>query len=469
MRRSARSQEDDAVEGNSTFEGLWWLPESPEQRFPGRLTFSSESGGVLEVWDELCSCDGRQQTDCHDTIFGLTSAAQPVTLYHCAADGRSISRVGDVQATKTAYHASFLLEGTHSRSLADAAFSSYSAEFPNLGGWMGDPESDSDWVKGDDGEVRELVIKVPVPVNSTLFSNPQFKINAYSRVGTKPRGLVEFQVEHRRLLELEFPTPYPVDKLWAKLRRVQDLLSLAFGASVYYQTLSAFERGADGVPRVIKLHRWTRDPRGAEGIPHYRMLFTLQELLTKAPDGFERWFAEKAKGIEALSPFFATLYNDELYLETKFVMLVNALESFHRRTGKNSVLPAEEHDARLGRILSAVAAEGDAAWLNDKLSRSNQPSLRERLTELCLRIAPVVERFESGSEAFIARVSNTRHYLVHYDPSLEAKASKDVELIGLTRRVEAVCVALLLNELGFPVDDLPRMLSRSARYRGAVR
>lgn len=467
--RAVKDANQDDSEVQSIFEGLWWLPSKPERRLPGRLTFSPAGGGVLEVWDELCDCDPRQPTNCHGTIFGLTSAARPISLYDSVARGSSVYRTGGKHAVTTSYHAGFLIAGAHFETLDKAAFPGYTAQFPNLSEWMGDAHADSDWKKAENGEVCELVVSLPLPPNSTLFQGDRFKLNAYSNAGTEPKGERALQISQRRILELEFPSLFPVDDFWPILRRFQDLLSLACAEPVYGHEVVAYQPDAEGLPQTVGLHRWTRDSRGTEQIPFFRMLFTLAELKEKAPSAFDRWFAADAESIEALRPYFAVLYNDELYLETKFVMLVNALESFHRRTGENTALPADKHAEKVGRILASVVGEDDRNWVKEKLSRSNQPSLRERLTELCSRVSPIVERFESGIDVFVAQVSNTRHYLVHYDPSLKAKAIKDQELSILARRVEALCAGLLLNELGFPVKELPHMLSRTGRYRRVVR
>jgi hypothetical protein len=449
-----------------TLEGFWWLPANPDRRLPGKLTFSSHAGGTLEVWDELCRCGLRTQpANCHETIHGLTSTAQPISLYDCTIQGKDTHNRRHARVVTTCYHTGFLLRGAHFKSPDEATFSSYIAEFPNLAAWLGGEAASTEWAKDVTGVVNELVVKWPVPAKMTLYANPQYQINVYTQTRTDPSGQSALRISQRHLLELEFPNSSSIKDMWPILRRIRDLLSLGFGDPAYAISLAALHKAPDSrFPHTVGLYRWNDDNRGAKNLSAFRMLFTHLELQTKAPDGFKKWLASDAKGINALRPFFAVLYNDELYLETKFTLLVNALESYHRRTGQNQVCANEEHQARLKRIREVIRDDTDRNWLDARLSKSNQPALRARLTELASRIPSVTKKIEQNCTNFIAQVTDTRNYLVHYDSSLEQKAATGEELIRLTHRVEAFCAALLLLELGFPENVLPHMLSRTDRY-----
>ena len=69
-----------------------------------------------------------------------------------------------------------------------------------------------------------------------------------------------------------------------------------------------------------------------------------------------------------------------MYMEHRFLSIVQALEGYHRRRFPGQDLTTEQHRARLDAIIGAAPAE-HRKWLSEKLAYSNEVSQRKRLRE----------------------------------------------------------------------------------------
>jgi len=69
------------------------------------------------------------------------------------------------------------------------------------------------------------------------------------------------------------------------------------------------------------------------------MLFTLQHVSQRFEDVLKQWF-DSAQFLEPVfNLYFGTLYNRDMYAEQRFLSLVMALESYHRKVTNNRELP----------------------------------------------------------------------------------------------------------------------------------
>jgi hypothetical protein len=256
------------------------------------------------------------------------------------------------------------------------------------------------------------------------------------------------------------------------IRPLQNLLTLAtmkpnsiLELNVYSKQVS-FEKNEGGsleTPIQLFFQQRHFNPRLGHPLVPDDMLFTLQDL----PDGFqsamERWFRVSDELDSVCSLFFAVQYTPSLYLENKFLNIVQAFESYHRRRMKNEVLPKAEYRSLKSGILKKVDAE-QAKWLEPHLAYSNEPRLEHRLIELTERVSEALVPLVSNKQAFAKMVKDTRNYLTHYDGRLKSKAASGGQLFWLTQKLSYLLQACLLMELGIPLEQCTRLLRRNQAF-----
>lgn len=165
-----------------------------------------------------------------------------------------------------------------------------------------------------------------------------------------------------------------------------------------------------------------------------------------------------------MTPFyllFGSFYNVTNALESQFLDLARAIETFHRRLRNNQERPPEEHKKMIDNIIDKVD-ESDKTWLKQRLVFSHEPTLHERLEDIMEEVkSPFINRVISNYEQFVKDVKNTRNFQTHFSSRLEKKAKNGEELILLTRRLRLILVVVILQEIGLPKDQISRLLERN--------
>ena len=70
---------------------------------------------------------------------------------------------------------------------------------------------------------------------------------------------------------------------------------------------------------------------------------------------------------------------------------------------------------------------------------------------------------EDRQSGFVSDVVNTRNFLVHLDNTRRRKGVRDIGLIDLTDKVEALARLCFLREVGFDDQSLTRLFSHDER------
>ena len=195
------------------------------------------------------------------------------------------------------------------------------------------------------------------------------------------------------------------------------------------------------------------------------MLFTYRDIADKFESYYQNWIANK----EILQPiynlYFGIIYNKYMYLDQKFLGLIQAVESFHRRTSNETDLSREEHEQRIEKILDSTPQEYRKR-LKWKLLYSNEIVLRKRLDILLEQFPHVIDDYSLSKGEFIDLVVITRNYLTHYDEELKSKAADNNKQHELYLRLMLLVESCLLSQLGFEKNKIIDLMNQSKRRKG---
>jgi hypothetical protein len=151
------------------------------------------------------------------------------------------------------------------------------------------------------------------------------------------------------------------------------------------------------------------------------------------------------------------------YSPHRFLNAVRSLECLDQWSGNKSVLSPAEYKAKKNRILGKFDGD-DLTWLKDKLQQAgNGPSLTKRIEHVLEVNAQLLGITEDRQSGFVSDVVNTRNFLVHLDGTRKKKGVRDIGLIDLTDKVEALARLCFLREVGFDDESLVRLFSHDER------
>lgn len=438
------------------YRGIWWLPGEEENFKHGNLKYNSLEGGVLEIIGEL---DNNNEFK-FNIILGKTSDGRVITLYKNFR--KNIRFNSDGFPTMTIF-SHIIFDGVHFNTENEIIFKRLSCRYSNLDEWawsnnikiknLENGEINIKYVRSssinaDINDKYRIELK-PIPKFSNICivqKEASIKDEIYIVAINKKLTLFE---EHRKILN-----------------HMQNLISLAIGKSASIIDLigetesNKEELGGKFYYPEVKIYFYYKEDikENYEQILPPNMLFSLRNIKDNFELYIRNWFNKKEILTPVFNLYFGTLYNTEMYVEQRFLSLIQALESYHRRSKENNEIDPEQHEKRVNEIIEAVG-EQYKEWLKERLSYSNEPKLRIRLNDILNECGRAINIETSRKKkSFINKICDTRNYLTHYDISLTGRAIEGVELARLCNKLKVIIQFYFLIELGFSFEEAERMI-----------
>ena len=447
------------------YSGIWWLPNNPQNKEACKLAFNNESGIALELigaLGDIYTFDNRKP---HQLILGITGEGKQVTLTKCSATGVSVGMPG---FSRESYKPSLCLIGAHFDDPAKVLFDRLVVKYSYL----------SDWVQTSGFEIKRSLASHKIEVSYFLPDDIEAKLSigevSVSFIcNTTGDGIEKIHLNQSVQMEVIADQEYSFSDLsYRYIRPLRNLLSLATTKPntiielFFFSKQAVFENGNGEMTQspiqAFFQQAYFREREERLLIPH-SMLFTLHDMIDDFRTVLERWFNLSNELDSVCNLFFGVQSRPELNLENKFLNVVQAVETYHRRRVKNEVLPKAEHKRKKREVLRSVPAEYQE-WLKGLLAYSNEPRLEHRIREILEKahdaIAPVI----IDKESFARRVKDTRNYFTHYDRRLLKRAARGEELFWLTQKLSYLLQACLLLELGFPMQKCAQLLQRNQSF-----
>jgi len=444
------------------YKGIWWLPHKPKERISGIFKFAPNEGVVLELIGSFEDITSIGETLDLEIILGTSSSGKNITLYKCF-ETKSLSVPG---FSTSSFYANMAFVGAHFQKTEDIKFKGLSVHYMYLDEWSGISGFVNTQYSSNE---KEIVIKYELPKPIQVVIN-DYKIFLDIKVTPSPLSIVqkEASIKQSVYIRVESSEEKSFDEYLNIIYLIQNFLSLGITEPVYPLII---EGKTEMNKETIKINKETINyyppvkVYGASDIPIVpktlyppNMLFTFRDISDKFEFFLKNWF-EKADLLEPVyNLYFETLYSPRINLKHRFLNLLQAIESYHRRTINNFEQQEKQHEKKIEEILNAVPHK-HKDWLKDKLAYSNEPTLRKRLKDILKKFADVLNKFILNKNSFVEKVVTTRNYLTHYDKTLKKQSAEGEELYHLTQKIKILLEICLLKELGFTSDNIKNLIS----------
>ncbi len=208
--------------------GECWLPEKPERRLGGRLSFSHERGLSLSLVGCLGHDPENDSEDEHAIVHGQAADAGSVTLRRCWHRGRSKScSPGSPVLVIANYEARTAFLGAHFHSAEEMRFREAEVGYSHLIDWV-EPRSFA-WAHppGEAGEhVDAVTYQRPAPITATVQS---VEVSLASEL-TCEYGRFSARMDETYAVHLKAPEPWTVAEWIERIAAsLQHLLTFATG------------------------------------------------------------------------------------------------------------------------------------------------------------------------------------------------------------------------------------------------
>lgn len=469
--------------------GQWWLPETPENDVPGELQYRPNSGVMLELQGDL-----HAPKDDHfhppipqnaPLILGITMNGREISLWNCTQVKGNVSIGEYLGIPETAFRVRYAFIGIHFPDANAVKLREIAVRFTHLDNWFDQIPFAVEYPSITSGlkNSADVILSYKKADDQEAIVNGYMISFAASGPETRQPSMSEFVISQKAWVRIKSTTnERGLDDFLTIMRRIQDFLTLGVGEPVYpienecycEANKKTLKDGKEYYPPVQIVYNRPWEIKPPIPIHPLNMMFTLRSINDRLETHMNNWFAKAEELKPVLNLYFSILYKSHLYFEFKFLGLVQAIESYHRRVYGGKYLPDEKFLTEVyPKLVQAIPPNLDAGFKQSlkkgKLCYANEFSLRKRLQELTRHLGRYLPlrylTISAERQSFVEKVCDTRNYLTHYDPDLSCRAiTSGKESYELFKQLHAMLDALLLEVIGFEQKQVREMIRKNRKY-----
>lgn len=434
------------------YSGEWWIPTHPEKRIKGKFHFNQAEGAILELEESL--------PELSTTILGSSLViGRPITLQDCIAKRPDQFWEGTF-GTPYKVFANRTYIGAHFSCPEDVKFKSFHCHLSNLFEWL--------WKYGVTSENKgnkEITIKYNRPESISIIVSPELRVSIdFGCSYSQKHKNAEIKLEQSASVAFYPKEAENVEKYLTWMHHFRNFLCLATQETTNPQELNGLTE--DSSPSSLVQVLYKLDAPINTDADVYDSLFTFKDIESNFGQMIQNWYLK----FDTLEPlyqlYFGSNFGRFVYLNLKFLCLVQALEAYHRRVIANSEISQEEHLKRITNILSSAPSE-HKEWLQNELRYANEPSLRSRLKDLYAIFSSTVDNLMPEKKDLIQKVVDIRNYMTHYDLNLKDRYVSGRELFIIIEKLRILVEMCLLKEIGFDPKEINNMIIK--RYQDRLK
>ena len=451
-------------------DGLFWLPDHPDDKVAGRLEFDQVRGGELNLigafGDIRALTNGSRD---YSRIVGV-AGKRLLTLEECRQSHRGIESPGLVRQR---FRVGFILAGAHFEPGEVLEFTSVAVTIDNIEEWIG--QSGFSTEIEQDASTRDLTRITmeyrPIPRESIQFSGGTLELGfTYSFSDDIPRSTKISQGCHFRV------RPTALSALKPDLLRyagaLEDLLTLGVGETAFLDEVwlthpdvareIAERKYEESIDILLERRETYHEDVRRRLAPE--MIFTFDDI--GRLEGMARWLDLSQRFRPVLGLLMAPRYMSRMYGENRFLNYVFAAEVFHRAYFDNRVLPKAVFKAKKRRIVRRVPRD-QRRWLLEQLNYANEPRLSARLVEMVAHVGMPFAVMVPDPRTWAGAVAKLRNSIAHRGGIETEDDSYRLALHYLGESVAYLTTACLLKELD-PSARIVDNLSNHRRFMSVV-
>lgn len=444
--------------------GWWWLPGEEDDKVPGTLGYTNETGVVLKLLASFKKMAEVSLTASYPLILGLCEGGKLVTLSDCMETGTSLSFPGYLTQkfyARTAYIGANLQQAEH------LEFATFDFQLTYLPDWLG--RSGFSPRHASDNKERSSIYEVAYTYPEELKARtPKGEILVTYSLHTGGDFLRDIQLHQYVRMRVSWNEPLTFGRaLDEVIRPMQNFLSLATTKPNVIESLAVVpDLGSDkdgpAAPIQVLFSQLGESTTAERRLTFTDMLFSASDIADDFQEVMTAWLTVADELDSVCNLIMGPRYQPSTYSEHRFLNAVQAAEVYHRRRKRGHVLETDEHKARVDSIM-AGAPQDHVDWLVEQLEHSNEPRLKYRLDELFDEVHDVMQPLVDSKARFTRTVVDTRNYLTHYDVLRRKKAVHGADLYRLTGLVTTLVEACLIGELGITGSRRRSLFTRRRR------
>ena len=404
------------------YKGHWWLPGTEGDTAAGVATYNPDEGIELELFSKIEESNIADKATRYDRIFGVTTDNELVTLSDCIVTSTSMTMSPRSRSSTLKCLAHQLFVGDHIEE-SPITFDRVRITYPPLLQWAG---IDGTTMNMEGSNSFTLSYETPSTITNTL---PNFDLDILATANTSRSRSGKFTLEQEAYFEL---TPKSgeihFEQVQSQVGKWQDFITLAVGDDVSASKVRAY-RESEVKERSVEIEIFYQSVSHSTDIDpmHTRRTnFVLDDIRDRVDEILRNWAIQSTKYKSAYDLYFSVVYLSEMYLQTQYIMLMSAMESFYREKF--------EKNADTDRL----------------------PPIRQVLDDIVVTYSNQFGGLPWGlDDQMVSELLELRNRAVH---GIETSDIENREMYDKVLLLQAMLEAILLSELGIPMDHIHERL-----------
>lgn len=480
INRIANKKLDDEFE----VDGLWWLPNDPDNKIPGTLFFKRNEI-KLKLMGGFRNENGLQEflsysTTPFEIIYGESNHDEKITLIEADSSGGITSLNG---FKSEVYDINSFITGGYFEDKNNISFYSCTIFPTYLTTWLDKRPISLEWFEPEKGSrIRNFAARF----NETNTFN--YSIDSLEAEIEETNIFNNKLDNNRDNLHWEFTSGLSLiaanKKLsWFKNKNKEliNFLSILIGEGVYFQRINFkgdFEETQSSKiktePRRENYYYFIKqyDYKNKNKFSNNDILISFKEIEEEFPLLLDNWFKKTEELNEIYKLYFGILYSNVVYIENTLLSTIQILEIYHRNRYEGKVFDEETFKIEKEKIKRFSRKHLDQEVhkkLMESIAHANDYSLKMRLLELINSFSDNTKLALIGDtqdvKKFIKQLVDTRNYLAHYDPERKPNllVNIDERFYGI-QRLKAIVTMILFIDLGMDEEFVINKIKDSQHF-----
>jgi hypothetical protein len=446
------------MKDNTEWKGYWWLPDAEDNKLSGTLSFSQENGARLELVG-VFGTERNARIEQPAIILGDTQQGKPITLYKCVYTQWTYPMIGLGGGT---YHVHFVFDGVHFDTEEKIAFHQLRGSYTDLEAWVGIHGFTFENERVGNKHIHKVAYEMPS--SQTFDVSDDFEVGISFSYRGSNRSIVQTEVKISQQAYLVINSKkgdVKFENIFSKLNIILDLLQVAVQRVPYPITIFGFSRenvqvrdsNEPDYPKIDIYYQPIEALSTKKPIIPQDMLFTYKDL---GELEIKNWFQSFETHQTIIHLYRSLFYSNRLFVETKFLSIVQALESLHSILFDNYIFPNSEFKVRKKKIFALIPDE-EKEWVIPALENANFKRFKLKISELLNNKLSYISSCIDDLDIFSNKVAGTRNKFVHYT---EQKwfFQNGTELTSAIKVLTMLFEIYLLEIIGFSDEKMQELM-----------
>jgi len=413
------------------YKGYWFLPNKSENKIAGILYFKPNDKVKLELIGGFESkLSDVLKAKNYEVIYGITSSAEKITLFNCSS---SFNLNFSSEYPLTNFKCAYFVLGKHLESFDDKIFNKIVVDMTSLYNWL-----PSGLIRHSISSTKDNKLEINFSISQKDYWEKSIRINdttdikflcSFEKTKSNNDDREIILIENTLLEISKINIKSSFTELLNKVNIFKEFLSLASLLNINYLNIELFDNNdfqelKNGNKHIypVSLYYVNKNEHIAQS-RNQDFLYKYQDIESLFPNIIKKWYDVKNDLAPIRNHLIESVIPKQTFTSLDFLILVQALEGFHRR------------------------------FINDK-----KTNLNKRITFLINKFKDV-QKVNLDTNEILWTVGSRDYYSHFFEKNKETL--EGLELSRLSEKLRILLICCVLNLIGFNIDKINLILNKN--------